>query len=131
MSLAEKHLYMAAYIAASNHKKTDDFILGGKQKGNRRKVQAGHDDPSESSAPNTNSDSSHRARSFNLDRLLAIYAHIAGTCGVEKLGGGARAAIAMGNGKAVTDAGEYMKDQIKTYGDSDLFASVSSLSLLY
>jgi hypothetical protein len=128
MPLAEKYLYVAAYIAAANHKKTDDFIFGGKQKGNRRKVQAGHDDPCESSAFNANSDSSHRARYFNLDRLLAIYAHIASSGGVEKLGGGARAAIAMGNGKAVTDGGEFMKNQIKTlYGDSDLFTSVSSL----
>ena len=35
-------------------------------------------------------------RAFSLDRLASIFAQIASTGGVEKLGGGARAAIALG-----------------------------------
>ena len=60
-----------------------------------------------------------------MDRLASIFAQIASTGGVEKLGGGVKAAIALGHGAALTDRGEYTAKQTASlYGDSDFFASV-------
>ena len=119
---------VAAYIASVNRKETDDIVFAGKQRGKRRKVAAGRDEEEEAGDTTFTGRASGwvSSRSFTVDRLASIFAQIASTGGVEKLGGGARAAIALGHSQALTDQGEYTVAQIATsYGDSDLFASVS------
>jgi membrane protein involved in colicin uptake len=124
MPLSEKYLIVAAYLASVNRKETDDSVFAGRRKGKRRKVAAGHDeeaDVAEAEAARPTAAS----RSFTMDRLASIFAQIASTGGVEKLGGGAKAAIALGHGAALTDRGEYTARQTASqYGDSDFFASV-------
>lgn len=127
MPLSEKYLTVAAYLASVNRKETDDSVFAGKQKGKRKKVSAGHDDDMvDVTAVRTSTSIS--SRSFTLDRLASIFAQIASTGGVERLGGGAKAAIALGHKAALSDLGEFTVGQIaSSYGDSDFFASVSTL----
>jgi Origin recognition complex (ORC) subunit 5 C-terminus len=131
MPLSEKYLLVAAYLASVNRKETDDSVFAGKQRGKRKKVQAGRDDEVEDVMLARNP-ASASSRSFTLDRLASIFAQIASTGGVEKLGGGAKAAIALGHRAALSDTGEFTVGQIaSSYGDSDFFASVSTTSSLY
>jgi hypothetical protein len=124
MPLSEKYLFVAAYLSSVNRKESDDSVFSGKQRGKRKKAQAGHDEEAEENASTMRVTAS--SRSFTMDRLASIFAQIASTGGVEKLGGGAKAAIALGHKAALTDLGEYTVEQIaSSYGDSDLFASVS------
>ena len=126
MPLSEKYLLVAAYLASVNRKETDDSVFAGKRKGKRKKVQAGHDDEFDD-VTQTRNPTSVSSRSFTLDRLASIFAQIASTGGVEKLGGGAKAAIALGHRAALSDLGEFTVGQIaSSYGDSDFFASVSA-----
>ena len=127
MPLSEKYLIVAAYLASVNRKETDDSVFAGKQKGKRKKVSAGHDDDMvDVTAVRTSTSIS--SRSFTLDRLASIFAQIASTGGVERLGGGAKAAIALGHKAALSNLGEFTVGQIaSSYGDSDFFASVSTL----
>ena len=122
MPLSEKYLVVAAYLASVNRKETDDSVFSGRRSGKRRKVRAGHDeetDVAETVRPMSAS------RSFTMDRLASIFAQIASTGGMEMLGGGEKAAIALGQGAALTDRGEYTAKQTASlYGDSDFFASV-------
>lgn len=132
MPLSEKYLLLAAYLASANRKESDDNIFAGKQRGKRRKIAAGHDKESE---PQSTAASSSKSLSginvfqtFTLDRLASIFGQIASTGGVEMLGGGASAAIALGYGEALSDHTKFTAAQIVTsYGDSDLFASVGKL----
>ena len=124
MPMSEKYLFVAAYLASVNRKESDDSVFSGKQRGKRKRVQAGHDAEAEENASSMRAGASSRA--FTMDRLASIFAQIASTGGVEKLGGGAKAAIALGHKAALTDLGEFTVEQIaSSYGDSDLFASVS------
>ena len=125
MPMSEKYLFVAAYLASVNRKESDDSVFSGRQRGKRKKAHAGHDEETEENA-STMRVSASSSRSFTMDRLASIFAQIASTGGVEKLGGGAKAAIALGHKAALTDLGEFTVEQIaSSYGDSDLFASVS------
>jgi hypothetical protein len=63
---------------------------------------------------------------FTLERLTSIFAQIASTGDAARMGGGARAAAAFGTSRALQDSGHHTAEQISsTYGDADLFTSVS------
>jgi hypothetical protein len=126
MPLSEKYLIIAAYLASVNTKESDDYVFAGKKQGTRKKVSAGHDDDIAAEVALIRGNSG--SRTFKMDRLTSIFAQIASTGGVEKLGGGARAARALGLGGALTDRGEYTVSQIThSYGDVDLFQSIMSM----
>ena len=120
--LSEKYLILAAFLSSENHKSSDDFVFGGKKKGRRIKIAAGHDDEETAAAETLTADSS---RCFSMDRMTSIFAQLATAGGLEHLGGGTRAAMALGHGAALRNPGEATVVQVaKMYGDCDLFSSV-------
>ena len=134
ISLSEKYVLLAAYLASTNRKESDDNVFAGKQLVKRRKIAAGHDEVPECEAvaalTHIGPSSSLITRTFTLDRLVSIFGQISSTGGVENLAGGARAAIALGYGEALSHQGIFTAEQIATsYGDSDLFGTVSSLNI--
>lgn len=118
--MTEKYLTVAAYLCSVNSKESDTSIFAGRQQGRRRKANAGQDIDNE-----LNTADAQRSHVFSLDRLASIFAMIASTGGVEKLSGGSRAAVALGNSNAISDGGGFTAEQIATcYGDHNLFTTV-------
>lgn len=148
MPLSHKYLLVAAFLASYNPKESDESTFAGKKRGKRKKGRVGQDDDAQGMNDHDGAGSNGGGggvgagggrqghvglRVFSLDRLASIFAQIASTGGVEKLGGGARAAIALGHSEALRDGGEFTAAQIaESYGDVDFFSSVrlhSSLCL--
>jgi len=116
-------LLIAVFLASSNSKETDDYIFAMKQKGKRKKERIG--------TANDQSAEMAAARSFTLDRLLSIFAQIVCYGGISSLGGGERAALALGRSAGLPEP-SWVADQIEAYyGDARLFSAISDLETLH
>jgi len=118
LPLSIKYLIIAVFLASSNSKESDDFIFAMKQKGRRKKEKAGTD---------TSVSDNSASRSFTLDRLVSIFAQIVCRGGISSLGGGDRAALALGRSAGLPEP-SWLADQVEAYyGDARLFAAISDL----
>ena len=118
LPLSIKYLIIAVFLASSNSKESDDFIFAMKQKGRRKKEKAGTD---------TSVSDNSASRSFTLDRLVSIFAQIVCRGGISSLGGGGRAALALGRSAGLPEP-SWLADQVEAYyGDARLFAAISDL----
>jgi hypothetical protein len=139
MPLSRKYLFVAAYLASKIPKEIDDAIFAGRKR-KRRKVARKGTDPADDDEPASTEfgGGGSGPRPFSLDRLTSIFAQIASTGDVARLGGGARAALAFGrsndhhtsNNTAKSNdenSANFTAMQIaENYGDADLFSTVSS-----
>ena len=118
LPLSVKYLIIAVFLASNNAKENDDYIFAMKQKGRRKKEKVGTD--------SSTTDAS-ASRSFTLDRLLSIFAQIVCLGGISSLGGGERAALALGRTAGLPEP-SWVADQIEAYyGDARLFTAINDL----
>lgn len=116
-----KCLLVAAYLASHNRQEVDDIVFGGRQRGKRTKERAGTDNSATTEA--------HASRSFDLDRLLGQFSHVSLHSGIATLGGGERAALALGRSAGLPEPSSVRDEVEGYYGDARLFASVSDLEV--
>lgn len=121
LPLSIKYLLIAVFLASNNAKETDDFVFAMRQRGRRKKQHVGTDTSQIVDAI--------AARTFTLDRLLSIFAQVACVGGISSLGGGERAAIALGRSSGLPEP-SWVAGQIEEYyGDARLFAAIHDLEV--
>jgi hypothetical protein len=117
---------LAVFLAAHIDKSSDDEVFNQRQKGRRKKEKKGSTVAEVAAAA---VDAVAASRSFTLDRLLSIFAQICCIGGISSLGGGERAALALGRGAGLPELNaNWVKDQIEElYGDARLFSAINDL----
>lgn len=126
LPLSIKYLMLAVFLAAHIDKSSDDEVFNQRQKGRRKKGKKGSTVAEVAAAA---VDAVAASRSFTLDRLLSIFAQICCIGGISSLGGGERAALALGRGAGLPELNaNWVKDQIEElYGDARLFSAINDL----
>jgi hypothetical protein len=126
LPLSIKYLMLAVFLAAHIDKSSDDEVFNQRQKGRRKKEKKGSTVAEVAAAA---IDAVAASRSFTLDRLLSIFAQICCIGGISSLGGGERAALALGRGAGLPELNaNWVKDQIEElYGDARLFSAINDL----
>jgi hypothetical protein len=111
-----KYLVLAAFLASSNPKDTDDFVFAMKKKGKRRKERAGG-----GGKKGGGEDDIAGPKAFTFERLLSIFSQISIAGGGSGSGSSSR-----GRGKS-SSALQVAKAVESRYGDAQLFAAVNDL----
>lgn len=143
--MSQKYLLIAAFLAASNPKESDEHTFGDGKRGKRKKQRASRASAVQSSssslqggldgkasntvASNKASHSATAPRIFTLERLFTIFAQIACVGGIDQLGGGQRAALALGRPLGLVDVTAAAEEIARCYGDAQLFATVKRIIL--
>lgn len=124
LALSVKYLILAAFLASTNPKESDDHTFGiNNKRGKRKRARAGIDEENEGQKKLRASTS----RAFSLDRLMGIFTQIINIGGIKVLGSGIRAANVLGRSSKLSDPTTQNMEIISHYGDADIFGCIDRL----